>query len=338
MPNGMIERNHPTLSVGAQCRLLSISRSSFYFEPQGETALNLDLMLLVAEIAEQSAPFKGMMADPAAWVPYDEMIAGTPAADGVASEAATVGGVAGHWMRSASAPGDAAFLYLHGGAYILGSATAYRNFAGQFAARTGIAVFVADYALGPEKPYPAGVSDAGAADQPLQALGFRRIVIVGDSAGGGLSLLVLHWTTADAETGRGTAPVACVVMSPCTDLALTGASVVTKAGADPFVTEAMLRTCAGMYLGQNAPTAPFASPIYGARAGLPDTRIHVGTREVLLDDSTTYAWRVIAGGGRVDFHVWEGMPHVFPSSFAMLDAAETAMGLMADFIQEKLGQ
>ena len=291
----------------------------------------------VAAIAEQSAPFKGMMNGPEARAGYDEMIAAVPAAAGVTTEAASLGGVSGYWLRPDASPGDAAILYLHGGGYVLGSAAAYCNIVSQFAARTGLAVFAPDYALAPEHPFPAGVSDARAVWQALQVLGFRRIVILGDSAGGGLSLSLLHWAQAEAEAGRGTAPAAAVVISPWTDLSLAGESMKTKADEDPFLTEAMLRTLAGMYLGTGDPKSPFASPIVGARAGLPPVQIHVGTREILLDDSIAYAARVRTAGGAVDLHVWEGMPHVFSASFAILDAGETAMALMADFVRSQVG-
>lgn len=129
----------------------------------------------VAVLALQSAPFKGMMSGPEARAPYDQMIGAIPEARGLTAEPATLGGVPGLWLRPEASPADAAILYLHGGAYVLGSAAAYRNFAGQFAARSGIAAFVADYALAPEKPFPAGVLDARAVYRALLAEGITRI-------------------------------------------------------------------------------------------------------------------------------------------------------------------
>ena len=293
-------------------------------------------LAVVAAIAEQSAPFKGMMSSPEARAPYDEMIAAIPGAAGVTHDAATIDGVSGYWCCTASAPSDAAILYLHGGAYVLGSAKAYRNFAGQFAARTGVNVFVADYGLAPERPFPGGVEDARAVWQGLQAQGFRRLLVVGDSAGGGLSLSLLAWASAEAAAGRGVAPMACVVMSPWTDLTLSGDSYTSKADEEPFLTMAMAKTSVGLYLGATAPDTPAASPLYSAHTGLPPIQIHVGTREVLLDDSLSYAARVQAAGGQITGHVWQGMPHVFPSSFAMLEAGEAAMQLMTDFLTARL--
>jgi epsilon-lactone hydrolase len=290
----------------------------------------------VAAIRAQSAPFKGMMTGPEARPGYDAMIAAIPAATSVSHVEGRVGGIPGLWCQVPGAPADAALLYLHGGAYVLGSATAYKSFASQFAARTGVHVFVADYGLAPERPFPAGLNDARAVWRGLQAQGIQRIVIVGDSAGGGLSLSLLNWASSEAAEGRTLAPVACVVMSPWTDLALTGSSYASKSEEDPFVTEAMLRTCAAMYLGTTDPKTAQASPVYGDLAGLPPIQMHVGTREILLDDTLNYAARVQAAGGQVAAHVWQDMPHVFPSSFNVLEAGEAAMQSMAKFIRDGL--
>jgi epsilon-lactone hydrolase len=292
---------------------------------------------MVAAIRAQSAPFKGMMTGVEARPGYDEMIAAIPGAEGVTYAAATLGGVPGHWCHPASVnAADQAIVYLHGGAYVLGSATAYRNFAGQFAARTGASVFVADYGLAPERPFPQGLQDARAVWQALQAEGFTKLAIVGDSAGGGLSLSLLAWASAEAAAGRGVAPLAATVMSPWIDLALTGDSHQTRAEEDPFITGAMMQTCAAQYLGQTDPRAPEASAVNGQLTGLPPIQIHVGTAEVLLDDSRTYAAAVHVAGGAVEAHVWQDMPHVFPSSFGTLKAGEAAMGLMAGFLHQNL--
>jgi acetyl esterase/lipase len=170
----------------------------------------------------------------------------------------------------------------------------------------------------------------------LQAEGFAKLAIVGDSAGGGLTLSLVAWASAEAAAGRGVAPMAAAVMSPWIDLALTGSSHQTRAEEDPFITPNMLQTCAALYLGQTDPRTPEASVVYGNLTGLPPIQIHVGTAEVLLDDSLTYVAAVRAAGGVVEAHVWQDMPHVFPSSFGMLKAGEAAMGQMAGFLRQRL--
>lgn len=290
----------------------------------------------VAAIRAQVAPFKGSMTSPQARPAFDTMLEAVPAAADMVYEAGTVGGVGGFWCRPKGARTDAVLLYLHGGGYMMGSAHAYRHFAGQFAARTGTVAFVADYALAPERPFPAGVYDAQAAFRGLSAAGLKTIGLVGDSAGGGLALVALALAHADAAAGKGVAPRCCVVMSPWTDLALTGASYGTRAEEDPFVTKGMLKACADHYMGPQDPTQPTASPLHGRLGGLAPTQMHVGSSEVLLDDTLGYAARARAQGAVVEAHVWQGMPHVFPSSLGVLDAAEDAMASMASFLLKHL--
>jgi epsilon-lactone hydrolase len=288
----------------------------------------------VEAIRQPSAPFKGALSSPEARPSYDAMIEATPMAAGVAYEKASVGGVPGVWCRPENAPSNAALLYIHGGGYMVGSAFAYRHFAGQFAARTGIAAFVPDYRLAPEHSFPAAVHDAHAPYQGLVNTGFTSISIVGDSAGGGLSLITLAQAHHDAAQGRGIAAKCCVVMSPWTDLALTGASHHSKAEEEPYLTKLSLEIFASAYLGQQDPKNPTASPIYGPLGQLAPTQIHVGTSEVLLDDSVAYAQAALSQGGNVSLHVWDRMPHVFPTSIGMLDAAGEAMTIMAEYIKK----
>jgi monoterpene epsilon-lactone hydrolase len=115
---------------------------------------------------------------------FDEMIAQTPLADGVDYEADTLGGVPGWWCRPKSAPSRGVILYLHGGGYVIGSASAYRHPVGQIAAKAGFSAFALDYRLSPEHPFPAAFDDAVAAYDSLISHGFTHIAIAGDSAGG----------------------------------------------------------------------------------------------------------------------------------------------------------
>lgn len=251
-------------------------------------------------------------------------------------KAASIGGVAGWWCRPATTLDGCAVLYLHGGAYVLGSAAAYRNFCGQIAARAGAAVFIVDYALAPEQQFPQAFNDAEAAYRGLGEAGFSRLVIAGDSAGGGLALaLLLSWTAA-AKQNDGQRPVAGVAVSPWTDLALTGQSLETRASDDPLLTRDMLDEAAGLYLGDHDRRDPKASPLHGDFTGLPPVLIHVGEDEVLLDDSRRVAVRIEATDGSVQLNVWQGMTHVFASNL-MLQAAKEALDDVGSFIHQQLG-
>ena len=292
---------------------------------------------VIAAMRTQVAPLKGKMDGPHARGVFDDVMAHTPDAPGVIYEEGTVGGVRGIWCRPQSARPSIALLHLHGGAYVLGSAPAYRHFVGQIAARAGVAAFVAEYRLAPEHPFPAAIDDAKAVYRGLVELGAQRIVIVGDSAGGGLALVLLSVAHAEAVAGRGLAPLGAIVMSPWTDLALTAPSLQGRADDDPLLTREMLRVAAASYLATQDSRNPLASPLYGSLAGLPPIQLHVGTSEILLDDALRYAERAHAEGVPVTGHVWEGMTHVFPSSVGALDAADEALNIMSAFLVDTLG-
>src|SRR3954468_23155711 len=183
----------------------------------------------VAAMTAAVAPVKGTMNGPEARGLFDEVMSHTPFAPGVSYEDGEVGGVPGVWCRPPGARPRAALLYLHGGAYVLGSAHAYRGFVGQIAAHARTAAFVPDYRLAPESAFPAAVDDARAVYRGLAAQDAAQIVIVGDSAGGGLPLGALSGAHAEAAAGRVLRPSAAVVMSPWTDLALTGPSLTSRA-------------------------------------------------------------------------------------------------------------
>jgi acetyl esterase/lipase len=292
---------------------------------------------VMAAMRAQVEPFKGTMTGPEAREAYDGIMEQTPDAPGVSYERGAVGGVRGIWCRPRTADPGSVILYLHGGAYVLGSAHAYRHLAGQVAARANAVAFVADYRLAPEDPFPAALDDARAAYRGLVAAGARTIAIVGDSAGGGLALAMLPITQAEALAGTGVGPRAAVALSPWTDLALTGPSMEERAGDDPILTPAMLAITSASYLQGHDPRDPHASPLYGRLAGLPPIQLHVGTSEVLLDDSRRYVERAHREGVDATAHIWEGMPHVFPASIGTLDAAERALETIAAFLRETLG-
>ena len=263
---------------------------------------------------------------------YDELIAKTPAALGVTYDAATVGGVTGWWCRTSDAVYGAAILYLHGGAYILGSAAAYRNFAGQIAVRAKAVTFIPDYRLAPEYQFPGAVDDVLAAYRGLSGAGYSSLALAGDSAGGGLALSLLSIANALSKDGSVLRPAAAAVMSPWIDLALTGDSIEARADADPLLTRDALEKAAKLYLGEHDLRNPQVSPLYGDLAGLPPVLLHVGEDEILLDDSRRYAERIISAGGTARIDIWQEMVHVFPSNVELLQAAREALDDIGKFL------
>jgi epsilon-lactone hydrolase len=292
--------------------------------------------LPVAATRQAASAHKGEKLGPEARPVFDAMFAATPAAADVRVEPATVGGIPGFWLRPDRARPRAFILYVHGGGYVLGSAQAVTNFAGQIAARVGADTFVPDYRLAPEHPFPAAIDDIAAAYRGLVAEGAERIVIAGDSAGGGLTLALLSILAAEKPKAT-LQPVGAAVMSPWTDLALTGASFQSRAEADPIFTRSVLQALAEAYLQGQDVTDPRASPLYAQLTDLPPIRIDVGDDEVLLDDSIRYADRARAAGVDVKLSAWTGMPHVFQSSLGRLLAAEQSLNAIGDFLRQRLG-
>jgi acetyl esterase/lipase len=254
-----------------------------------------------------------------------------PAAEGVEYEAATVGGVSGWSVRPDSALSGQAIVYLHGGAYIVGSAEAYRNFVGHIAKASHTAAFIPDYRLAPEHRFPAALDDAWNVYSGLNTLGFERIAIAGDPAGGGLVLSLLAKASREMSSLSAVRPRAAAAIAPCTDLALTGASLEPRAEADPLSTKAFLETAAALYGGKCDAVNPDMSPLYRTLGNLPPVRFHVGEDDVLLDDTVRYAERMAAAGGVIEAHVWEGMIHVFPSNVATLLSAPEAVADIGQF-------
>jgi epsilon-lactone hydrolase len=289
--------------------------------------------LAMNEMRAAAAPLKGKMSGPEARAPFDEIMEHTPEITGTRYDDAVVEGVPGIWCRPPSARPNAAILYLHGGAYILGSARAYRHFGSQFASRTGTAVFVPDYRLAPEHKFPAAVNDALAAYRGL-ASELDYIAVVGDSAGGGLALVVLSAIHRSALSG-GVGPVAAIAISPWTDLAVSGASIEICADTDPLLTREMLTLAAQRYLNNHDAKDPLASALYAPLKGLPPLQIHVGTEEILLDDALRFVRMARADKVEATVHVWEGMPHVFAASVGTLEAAAESLDVMAAFLNSQ---
>lgn len=225
----------------------------------------------------------------------------------------------------------AAILYIHGGGYVQGSAKAYRGFVSQIVSRTNIAAFVLDYPLAPEASLPTAPNTALAAWNWLVAQGFKKIAIVGDSAGGGLSLVTLSQLV---KSSGSISPIAGVAFSPWADLSFSGASMTDASVVDPLIGYEYLQDCAAKYLGTTSATDPLASPLLGDLHGLPPLLIQVGTDERLLDDSRQYAERAAKAGVSVKLQVWEGMHHVFQLDVAHIESSRKALDDAGRFLSE----
>ena len=262
---------------------------------------------------------------------YDAMTAQTPIAPDVGFSEVQAEPVSGWWVRPTGASDGRAILFLHGGGYSLGTANAYRGLASQIAARSGVAVFVADYPLAPEAPFPAAY-DAGlrAFDWIARDAG-RRVALAGDSAGGGLALALLGHSDTVA-----TRAAAIATFSPWTDLALAGASFNDPRTIDPIFNRETVSTLAKAYLSGADARDGRASPLYRISPQLPPTLIQVGTHELLLDDAKRYAVEAERRGAQVRVRIYEGMHHVFQRAAGRLRCADQALDEASSFLATHL--
>ncbi|MGH7895420.1 MAG: alpha/beta hydrolase, partial [Candidatus Binatia bacterium] len=196
------------------------------------------------------------------------------------AEPTTVGDVPAEWVTATGADEDRVVLYLHGGAYVVGSVNTHRDLAGRISRASGARVLNVDYRLAPEHPHPAAVDDATSAYRWLVAEGYDAadLAVAGDSAGGGLTVATLV-ALRDANQPL---PAAGVCLSPWVDLECTGESMTTKADVDPMVQREYLARMAKLYLADQDPRTPLATPLYADLSGLPPLYIQVGTAETLL--------------------------------------------------------
>ncbi|MDA5195024.1 alpha/beta hydrolase [Alphaproteobacteria bacterium LMG 31809] len=223
-----------------------------------------------------------------------------------------------------------ALLYLHGGAFVAGSARSHRQITTMLALETNLPVYALEYRLAPEHPFPAALDDCLAAYQALlETVGdARRIFLVGDSAGGNLLLSALCQLRNDGMT----LPGAAVAISPSTDLSCSSDSYETRKDQDFFLSRAGLEKDFATYLGSASPMDPAASPLYQDLHGLPPLLLQVGSDEILLDDSRRFADKLRASGGEVELEIWPDMIHVWHFFPHWLPEARSAVQAIAKFI------
>ncbi len=290
---------------------------------------------MISRIETAARPYKGLPWRIEARPQYDALMEGVSPRGDVTFEPDTVGGVPGLWVHPASSRPDEALLHLHGGWFSAGSATAYRHLVGHIAARAGAKAFVPDYRLAPEHPFPAAADDVLAAYRGMDDRGIRRMAITGDSAGGNLALVLASRVTGKVVSTK-VILVGAALLSPVTDLTLSGATYGTRAEADPYFTQQQVADLVRSYLGSADANDPLASPLRGRLSGLPPILIHVGDDEVLLDDSRRYVERAIAAGVDARLDVWTGMPHGFPASIGAIKASAQALDAIGQFLTVNL--
>ncbi|GJE78025.1 alpha/beta hydrolase [Methylorubrum suomiense] len=250
---------------------------------------------------------------------------------GVAFTPGELGGVPGEWAEGEDGPERRpTLLYIHGGGFIACSARLYRPVTGRFA-RAGFRVFAPDYRLAPEQPFPAAVEDCTAAWAALSGRG--PATIAGDSAGGNLALA----TMIEAQRLGLPRPAGAALFSPATDLIGRSPSLRTNARRDAMLRPEALARLVPTYLAGADPADPRASPIEADLSGLPPLLIHVGTREILRDDSLRLAEKARAAGVPVSLTVFPVVPHAWQLAESILPEAHRSLGEAATFLRATLG-
>ncbi|MDO8288440.1 MAG: alpha/beta hydrolase [Parvibaculum sp.] len=248
---------------------------------------------------------------------------------GVTIEHVDIDGIPAEIITPEGRTPERTLLYLHGGGYILCSPDTHRPLVSALSKKSGSRALLIDYRLAPEHPFPAAIDDAVKAYRWLIAQGTdpKTITLAGDSAGGGLTMATL-FSLRDAGDPM---PAGAALLSPWTDLAMSGASHITHQKRDPMLSVEGALIGARHYLGGASPTNPLASPLYGNFDGLPPLFIHVGGNEILLDDSLRLAERAKAAGVEVTLKVWPDMPHVFQAA-RFLPEARSSVNEIAAFL------
>jgi len=246
---------------------------------------------------------------------------------------ATLGGVPGEWLESASNPGAPLLLYLHGGGYFACSARTHRPFTTALALR-GLRVYAPDYRLAPENPFPAGLLDAVAAWHAARAEAGAStpMVIGGDSAGGGLALATMLKLREEGAA----LPAAAALFSPLTDLIGIGESRRTNDRRCAMFHGSGLARATEFYMASTGgdPRDPLASPLYADLRGLPPLLIHVGADETLRDDATELAARARAAGVRVELTLWPVVPHVWQLFHPFVPEGRQSLAAASAFLRQ----
>lgn len=265
----------------------------------------------------------------------DEVGSTWPQASDVRCEAVDCDGVAGEWSQVSGSESSRVLLYFHGGGYCSGSIVSHRRLVSEAGRAARLRTLAIDYRRAPEHPFPAAHQDAMTAWRFLRRQGIAadRIVVGGDSAGGNLALALI-----DRLRGAGEQLPACAwLISPWTDLTMSGATLASKDAVDPLIHHAYLEELAEAY----AP-APIdrrdtlISPLFADLTGFPPILIQVGSAETLLADATRLAASAGAADVEVTLQIWPQMIHAWPMWNAALEDGRRALAQAGAFIRAHL--
>lgn len=243
-------------------------------------------------------------------------------------------GIKAAWIESLnSIKNKGVIIYLHGGCYIYGNINNYCTIPVQISNTTGLKVLSVNYSLAPENPFPKAIEDVQNIYEYLIEEGYTsdQIVIVGDSAGGGLALA----TVIKLRDLKADLPAALGLFSPWVDLTLKGDTIETLKDFDNVLSKRQLEGAAKIYAEKQELTNPLISPVFADLKNCPPMMILAGGREILLSDSINLARKATLDNTTVNFIVWDKLDHVFAVDSNLPESKE-AIEILGKFLLEKM--
>lgn len=262
----------------------------------------------------------------------DEVGAVSPVADDVTLQAIDLGGVPGEVSFVPGSDASRVLIFFHGGGYCSGSIASHRRMVTEAGRAAGMRTLAVGYRLAPEHPYPAAHEDAMKAWRFLRGQGVaaQSIAIGGDSAGGNLTIALVNRLRAQGEEG----PACAWLVSPWTDLTMSGASLASKDAVDPLIHKGYLDELADAYVPASIDRRdPTISPLFSDLHGFPPALIQVGSAETLLDDAVRFAAAAGAADVAVTLEVWPQMIHAWPLWNAQLTDGRRALAQAGAFMR-----
>ncbi len=258
------------------------------------------------------------------------------------------GGVPAEWVIAPGADITRRVLYIHGGAFVMGSPQSHRNITSRFSEVAGAAVLAIDYRLMPEHPRMAGIEDCRTAYEWLLSNGpggpepAAKLYVGGDSAGGNLTLSLIAWVR-DQSLRQ---PDAVVALSPATDATLSSPSLKHNMETDAMLGP-MFKGMAriprpllwwfGWLQTRIRPSSPLVSPVFGDLSRLPPTLVHASESEMLFDDARRYVNKAVAAGSPARLQSWAHVVHVWHMFYPQLTEARDAweeIGMFIDGLEQ----
>ena len=262
----------------------------------------------------------------------DEVASVWPVADDIRLEPVDLDGVPGEWSTAPGCNAARVLIFFHGGGYCSGSIRSHRRMVTEAGRAGAVRTLAVGYRLAPEHPFPAALDDALTTWRFVRGQGLpaRSIVVGGDSAGGGLTIALLNKLK---ELGEDL-PCCAWLVSPWTDLTMSGATLITRDAVDPLIHTAYLEELAAAYVPAGIDRRdPRVSVLYADLDGLPPTLIQVGAAETLLDDAVRFTARAGSSGVFVTLEIWPDMIHAWHLWNAHLDKGRQALGNAGVFLQ-----